>query len=148
MDSKTIVKEDAMAMQDLSAYLRNLKEQLSIQKKEGLAAQLDMDEQTLSKWCDGEALPDEDSCMKIALIAEEDPAKILILKHLSSAPMMARDSWEKIYIKYRYGRTAPKPEVEVSPYDRRHSVAQFTGVDRRARDDRRRGLDRRLALAI
>lgn len=137
-----------MAMQDLSEYLRNLKEQLSIQKKEELAAQLNIDEQKVSRWFNGEELPDDDSCIRLAFIAGDDPGKVLILKHLSSAPITARAFWEKVTIKYLDGRTIPKTMDKRSQYDRRRSVTQITGADRRSKNDRRRGLDRRLALAI
>jgi hypothetical protein len=137
-----------MAMQDLSAYLKNLKDHLGVEKTGELALQLRIAEQRFSRWCDGEEIPDDESCVKIAIMAGDDPAKILILKHLATAPIMARDPWEKIYFKYRDGRTAPRPGAEESTYDRRRSAAQYTGVDRRAQNDRRRGLDRRLALAI
>ena len=137
-----------MAMQDLSAYLQNLKEQLNIQNNGALATQLKIDEQRVSRWCNGEEVPDDDSCIKLAFIAGDDPAKVLIIKHLSSASITARDIWEKVSIKYRYGRTSPKSLDKGSEYDRRHSVIQFNGADRRSRNNRRRGLDRRLVLAI
>jgi len=137
-----------MVMRDLSAYIRNLKEQLSTQKSEELAAQLDTDEQRVLRWCNGEEIPDDDSCIKLAFIAGDDPAKVLILRHLSSASLMGRDIWEKVSIKYRYGRTSPKSLDKGSEYDRRHSVLQFTGADRRLRNERRRGPDRRLVLAM
>jgi hypothetical protein len=137
-----------MAMQDLSAYLQNLKEQFNIQNNGELAARFNIDEQRFSRWCDGEEIPDDDSCIKLASIAGDDPAKVLILKHLSSASEMARSFWEKVSIKYRYGRTFPKSLGKGSEYDRRRSVLQFTGSDRRLLHDRRRGLDRRLGLAI
>jgi transcriptional regulator with XRE-family HTH domain len=136
-----------MAIQDLSAYLQNLKEQLNIRNNGELATQLNVDEQRVSRWCNGEEIPDDESCIKLASIAGDDPAKVLILKHLSSASIMARDAWEKVSIKYRYGRTTPKSPGKRSEYDRRHSVLQFTGADRRSLNDRRRGLDRRLVLA-
>jgi hypothetical protein len=137
-----------MAMQDLSTYLQNLKEQLNIRNNGELATQLNIDEQRVTRWCNGEEVPDDDSCIKLAFIAGDDPAKVLILKHLSSASIMARDIWEKVSIKYRYGRTSPKAQDKRSEYDRRHSVVKFTGTDRRSRHDRRRGLDRRIVLAI
>ncbi|MBI3596295.1 MAG: helix-turn-helix transcriptional regulator [Nitrospirae bacterium] len=137
-----------MAMQDLSAYLQNLKEQLSIQKNGELATQLNIDEQRVSRWCNGEEIPDDDSCIKLASIAGDDPAKVLILKHLSSTSIMARAYWEKVSIKYRYGRTSPKSLDKGSEHDRRHRVIQFKGADRRLLHDRRRWLDRRLVLAI
>jgi hypothetical protein len=137
-----------MVMRDLSAYIRNLKEQLSTQKSEELAAQLDTDEQRVLRWCNGEEIPDDDSCIKLAFIAGDDPSKVLVLKHLSSASIMARAFWEKVSVKYRDGWTFPKSLDKGSQYDRRHSVIQFSGTDRRSVDDRRRGLDRRLALAI
>jgi len=137
-----------MAMQELSAYLQNLKEQLNIRNNGELATQLNVDEQRVSRWCNGEELPDDDSCIKLAFIAGDDPAKVLILRHLSSASLMGRDIWEKVSIKYRYGRTSPKSLDKGSEYDRRHSVLQFTGADRRLRNERRRGPDRRLVLAM
>jgi transcriptional regulator with XRE-family HTH domain len=137
-----------MAMQDLSAYLQNLKEQLNIQNNGELAAQLNVDEQKVSRWCNGEEIPDDESCIKLASIAGDDPAKVLILKHLSSASIMSRAFWEKVSVRYRYGRTFPKFLGKRSQTDRRRSVLQFTGSDRRSRHDRRRGLDRRLGLAV
>jgi len=137
-----------MAMQDLSAYLQNLKQRLNIQNNGELAAQLKIEEQKVSRWCNGEEIPDDDSCIKLANIAGDDPAKVLILKHLSSASIMSRAFWENVSIKYRYGRTSPKSLDKRSEYDRRRSVLQFTGTDRRLMHDRRRGLDRRLGLAI
>ena len=136
-----------MAIQDLSAYLQNLKEQLNIRNNGELATQLKIDEQRVSRWCNGEEIPDDDSCIKLAFIAGDDPAKVLVLKNLSSASIMARAFWEKLSINYRYGRTSPKFMDKGSEYDRRHSVLQFTGADRRSLNDRRRGLDRRLVLA-
>ncbi|HUK56154.1 MAG TPA: helix-turn-helix transcriptional regulator [Nitrospiria bacterium] len=137
-----------MAMQDLSAYLQSLKEQLNIRNNGELAARLNIDEQRVSRWCQGEELPDDDSCIKLASMAGDDPAKVLILKHLSSASITARSFWEKVSIKYRHGRTFPKSLDKGSQYDRRHKVLQFTGADRRSPYDRRRELDRRLGLAI
>ena len=137
-----------MAMQDLSAYLQNLKERLNIQNNRELATQLNVDEQRVSRWCNGEEIPDDDSCIKLAFIAGDDPADVLILKHLSSASIMAKGFWEKVSIKHRYGRTIPKSLDKGSEYDRRHNVIQFTGADRRSLSDRRRGLDRRLLLAM
>jgi len=137
-----------MAMQDLSTYLKKLKDDLGVEKTGELALQLRIAEQRFSRWCNGEEIPDDESCVKIAIMAGDDPAKVLILKHLSSAPIMARDPWEKIYIKYRDGWTGPKPETGDSQFDRRRSVLPFDGTDRRTRNDRRQGLDRRLALAI
>lgn len=137
-----------MAMQDLSAYLRNLKEQLNIRNNGELATQLNIDEQRVSRWCNGEEIPDDDSCVKLALIAGEDPGKVLVLKNLSSASMMARAFWEKVSIKYRYGRTSPKAQDTRSEYDRRRSVIPITGTDRRSLNDRRKGLDRRFVLAM
>ncbi|HET6465463.1 MAG TPA: helix-turn-helix transcriptional regulator [Nitrospiria bacterium] len=137
-----------MAMQDLSAYLQNLKERLNIPNNRELATQLNVDEQRVSRWCNGEEIPDDDSCIKLAFIAGDDPADVLILKHLSSASIMARAFWEKVSIKHRYGRTIPKSLDKGSEYDRRHNVIQFTGADRRSLSDRRRGLDRRLLFAM
>jgi len=137
-----------MAMQDLSAYLQNLKGQLNIRNNGELATQLKIDEPRVSRWCNGEEIPDDESCIQLAFMAGDDPAKVLILKHLSSASLMGRDIWEKVSIKYRYGRTSPKSLDKGSEYDRRHSVLQFTGADRRLRNERRRGLDRRLVLAM
>jgi len=137
-----------MAMQDLSAYLQNLKERLNIPNNRELATQLNVDEQRVSRWCNGEEIPDDDICIKLAFIAGDDPADVLILKHLSSASIMARAFWEKVSIKHRYGRTIPKSLDKGSEYDRRHNVIQFTGADRRSLSDRRRGLDRRLLFAM
>jgi len=136
-----------MAMQDLSAYLQNMKEQLNIQNNGELATLLHIDEQRVSRWCNGEEVPDDDSCIKLAFVAGDDPAKVLVLKHLSSASIMARAFWEKVSIRYQYGRTFPKFLGERSEYNRRHSAIPFTGADRRSLNDRRRGLDRRMALA-
>ncbi|HTN44637.1 MAG TPA: hypothetical protein VMN77_12675 [Nitrospiria bacterium] len=138
-----------MAMQDISAYVRNLKEQLAAQKNGDLAEQLKIDEAKLSRWCNGEEIPDDESCIKLASVAGDDPAKVLILKNLSTASMMTRSFWEKAFIKYRYGRTFPISLIQRSRNDRRRSVIQFKGADRRLLlNDRRRGLDRRLGLAV
>ena len=135
-------------MQDLSAYIQNLSEQLSSRKNGELATQLNIDEQRVSRWCNGEEIPDDESCLKLAYLAGDDPAKVLILKQLASASITARAFWEKVSIKFRDGRTFLKSLDKGAQYDRRHSVIPLTGADRRSLDDRRRGLDRRLALAI
>jgi transcriptional regulator with XRE-family HTH domain len=134
-------------MQSLSEYIKDLKKGLKIQKNEELAKQLNIDEQTVSRWCNGEEIPDDDTCIRLAFIAGDDPAKVLILRYLSSASIMSSAFWETISIKYRYGWTLPKSRNIGSRYDRRHRDIQITGTDRRSLDDRRRGLDRRLPLA-
>ena len=135
-------------MQDLSAYIQNLKEQLRIQKAPQLAAQLNIDERRVSKWCNGEEVPDDDNCIRLAWIAGDDPAKVLILKHLSSASIMSRAFWEKVTIKYQYGRIFRRSLDKGSQYDRRHSVMQLIDADQRSLYNRRIGFDRRLATAI
>jgi len=136
-----------MAMQDLSGYLTSLNERLGDQKAEELA-QLNIAEQRFTRWCSGDEIPDDESCIKIALMAGDDPAKVLILKNLSSAPVNAKAFWEKVSIKYRDGRTISRSMDTGVASDRRRRVQPFDGADRRASHDRRRGLDRRLALAI
>jgi len=134
-------------MQDLSEYIKVLQKQLKTQKNQELATLLNIEEQRVLGWCNGEELPDDDTCIRLAFIAGDDPARVLILKHVSSASIMSRTFWEKIDIKSRYGRTFPTSLAEDSQNDRRHSVIQFNGADRRSLYNRRMGLDRRLLLA-
>jgi hypothetical protein len=134
-------------MQNLSEYIQSLKERLKTQNNPGLATQLRTDEQRVSRWCSGEEIPDDDTCIRLAFIAGDDPAKVLILKHLSSGSVMSAAFWEKISIKYRHGRIFPNSLGEGSHYDRRTRVSQYNGADRRLLRDRRRGVDRRLVLA-
>ena len=136
-------------MQEIAEYVQDLKKQLKMQDNQELAERLHIDEQTVLKWCNGEEIPDEDTCIQLAYIAKEDPAKVLILKHLSSASKDSRDFWEKISVKYRYGRTLPNFLIlkDDSQFDRRNNVIKFTGADQRLLHDRRRGQDRRLLLA-
>src|SRR6266446_4348952 len=136
-------------MQNLVEYFEGLKKQLKMQKDQELAAQLNIDEQRVSRWCNGEEIPDDDTCIRLAFIAGDDPANVLVLKHLSSASLISRPFWEKISTKLQNGRTVPKFMIlnEGTKFDRRNSVIKFTGADRRSLYDRRRGLDRRLLLA-
>ena len=136
-------------MQNLSEYIQDLKNQLKMQEKQELAERLNIDEQTILGWGKGEQIPDDDTCIRLAFIAGDDPARVLVLKHLSSASIMSRDFWEKISIKYRDGRTVPKFMIlnEGTKFDRRQIDMQFTGTNRRSLYERRRDLDRRLLLA-
>ena len=144
---RALREKEEVAMQELAEYIKDLKEQQKKLKKQGLAVQLNVDEQTVSRWSSGEEIPDDESCIRLAFIAGDDPAKVLILKYFSSSSNMSRPFWEKVYIKYRYGRTFAQAMSERSPYDRRNGALQFNGDDRRKAQDRRRGLDRRLLLA-
>jgi transcriptional regulator with XRE-family HTH domain len=135
-------------MQSLSEYIKELKKELKMQENQELAAQMNVGEDRVARWCEGEEMPDDDTCVRLAYIAKGDPANVLILKQLSSATNASREYWEKISIKYQYGRTAPRFlfASQGSSLDRRSNVIQFNGADRRKMNDRRSG-DRRLLLA-
>jgi len=143
------VTKEVIAMQNLSEYIQDLKKQLKMQENQELAESLNIDEQTILRWCKGEQIPDDDTCIELAYIAKDDPANVLILKHFSSASKKSSEYWEKISIKFRHGRTVPKFMIlnERTKFDRRHSDIQVTGTNRRSLHDRRKVLDRRLPLA-
>src|SRR5262245_43028006 len=117
-------EKEVIVMQKLSDYIQELKNKIKTEENQDLSRPLQVDEQSGSRWVSGEEIPDDGTCVELAYIAKEDPAKIIILKHLSSAAGDSREFWEKISIKYRYGRTVTKPWEEGSRYDRRHSSVQ------------------------
>src|SRR4051812_34538522 len=66
-------------------YLRD-----KVKKRQSdLARKINVSQPTLTRWMNGESIPDMASCLRIAVALHEDPAKIF--------EMVGRGDWAEIY---------------------------------------------------
>ena len=83
-------------MNELVSYLRDLKARLGIKSDRELASKIGMTQAGICNIMTGGGLPNDEHCVKIALLGGDDPAHIIALAHKSKASESMRPYWDRI----------------------------------------------------
>ncbi len=84
-------------MTEIARYLEGVKAKLDIKSDTQLAIRLGVSQAAVQKWMKTGAVPDDDMCLKIAEIAADDPAMVILLAHKSRASEATKKHWARIF---------------------------------------------------
>ncbi len=83
-------------MNDLISYLREVKTRNNIKSDREFALKVGLTQAAMSNFMGGAGSPNDESCIKIARFAGDDPARVIALAHKCKATENSRPYWDKL----------------------------------------------------
>lgn len=84
-------------MTDFVKYLEGVKAKLGISSDRQFAGQIGVSQSFMSNMMAGWQVPEDDTCIKIAKLAGDNPERIILLARKSKASDTSRPYWEHIF---------------------------------------------------
>ncbi len=83
-------------MTEIVAYLQNVKIRLGIKSDRQLAMKSEITQAAICSIMGGGSVPTDETCIRIALLAGDDPAYVIALARKSKASEASRPYWDRI----------------------------------------------------
>ncbi len=84
-------------MTEFSKYLGGVKAKLAIKNDYQLSIKSGIAYSTIQSWMKAGKVPEDDVCIKIANLAGDDPARVILLAHKAKASDVSKPYWNKIF---------------------------------------------------
>jgi transcriptional regulator with XRE-family HTH domain len=84
-------------MTDIIKYLEGVKVKLGISSDRALAHKIGITQSAISNIMAGASIPSDETCIKIAELAGDDPALVILMAHKSKASEATKKHWAKIF---------------------------------------------------
>ena len=84
-------------MSEFSIYLEGVKAKLGIKSDNQLAIKLSISQSAVAGWTNSGRTPEDETCIKIANLAGDDPSQVILLAHKVKASEKTRPYWDKIF---------------------------------------------------
>ncbi|MBI4847544.1 MAG: helix-turn-helix domain-containing protein [Nitrospirae bacterium] len=83
-------------MTEFATYVEGIKVKLGIKSDRELALKLGIAPPSLCNIVNGHGIPSDDTCLKIAALAGDDPEQVLLLAHKSKASEKSKPYWDSL----------------------------------------------------
>jgi DNA-binding XRE family transcriptional regulator len=84
-------------MNTLVKYLEGGRSKMGMKSDRALALRVGITQSSMHNIMAGMSTPSDDTCMKIAELAGDDPARVIALAHMAKAPGASKKAWDKIF---------------------------------------------------
>ncbi len=82
---------------DFVVYLEGVKAKMGFKNDRALAVAVGMNASALCNVMKGLGVPSDDACVRIAQVAGDAPARVLLLAHRTRSRGDAKAAWDKLY---------------------------------------------------